>query len=134
MDGETFHPWPSSRDACAPVPSVAMPARPFSPLKFSALMERVFAFDSREILWSPMPRPLNPFIDTQSSCGAFPVWSFITSSHRRTQETQIAPEMPTISLTRRDVSCARVWPHSRQRFSAGERVPAVCTCCAAGIP
>ena len=46
-DGETFQPWPSSREARLPVPSVAMPALPFSPVKFSGLIERVWAFEVR---------------------------------------------------------------------------------------
>jgi len=58
-DGEIFHPWPSSRAACAPVPSVAMPPLPFSPVKFSGLIERVLAFDSRESVPIPRPRPLD---------------------------------------------------------------------------
>jgi hypothetical protein len=39
-DGETFQPCPSSRAAFLPVPSVAWPAFPFSPVKFSGLIER----------------------------------------------------------------------------------------------
>src|ERR1700733_1107244 len=39
MDGLTFHPWPSSRAALAPVPSVAAPPLLFSPVGFSGLME-----------------------------------------------------------------------------------------------
>ena len=39
-EGETFHPCPSSLAAFLPVPSVAMPAFPFSPVKFSGLIER----------------------------------------------------------------------------------------------
>ena len=31
MEGEIFQPWPSSRPASAPVPSVAMPPWPFAP-------------------------------------------------------------------------------------------------------
>src|SRR5690349_1949214 len=58
MQGDIFQPCPRSRAARAPVPSVAIPALPFSPVKFSALMDRVFAPDSREILCSPIPRPL----------------------------------------------------------------------------
>src|SRR5438128_9649559 len=62
IEGETFHPWPSSRAAIAPVPSVAIPALPFSPVKFSALIERDFAFDNRERLPRPMFNPLNAAI------------------------------------------------------------------------
>src|SRR5580692_8552452 len=40
IDGETFQPWPNSREAPLPVPLVAMPAWPFSPVKLSGLMER----------------------------------------------------------------------------------------------
>jgi hypothetical protein len=58
-DGETFHPLPRTLAGPAPVPSVAVPAFPFSPVKFSALMERVFAFESRDKLPNPIPRPLN---------------------------------------------------------------------------
>src|SRR5690606_4075137 len=39
--GETFQPWPRSRAASAPVPSVARPPPPTEPSKFSGLMERV---------------------------------------------------------------------------------------------
>ena len=56
-DGETFQPWPRSRAALAPVPSTAMPALPFSPVKLSGLIERVFAGDRRDRLPRPSPRP-----------------------------------------------------------------------------
>src|SRR6266853_1458550 len=46
-EGETFQPWPKSRAAPLPVPSRAMPALPFSPVKFSGLIERVLALDVR---------------------------------------------------------------------------------------
>ena len=46
-DGEIFQPCPSSRAACAPVPSVAIPPLPFSPVKFSGLIDRDFALESR---------------------------------------------------------------------------------------
>ena len=46
-DGETFHFCPRSRAAFFPVPSTAMPPFPFSPVKFSGLIERVRAFESR---------------------------------------------------------------------------------------
>src|SRR4051794_14942248 len=46
--GEIFHPWPSSRAQFFPVPSVAIPPRPFSPVKFSGLIERDLALLSRE--------------------------------------------------------------------------------------
>src|SRR5215467_3985197 len=62
MEGEIFQPCPRSRAALAPVPSVAIPALPFSPVKFSALIERVLACDSREMLCSPIPRPLKDVI------------------------------------------------------------------------
>ena len=52
IEGETFQPrpepfGPSPRAWILPVPSVAMPPLPFSPVKFSGEMERVFADDSR---------------------------------------------------------------------------------------
>ncbi len=46
-EGETFQPCPRSRAAPWPVPSVAIPALPFSPVKFSGLMERDCAFETR---------------------------------------------------------------------------------------
>src|SRR5215213_2391289 len=46
-DGETFQPWPRSWAAPSPVPCVAMPALPFSPVKFSGEMER----DSESLSW-----------------------------------------------------------------------------------
>src|SRR4029077_5814024 len=39
-DGLIFQPWPSSRAALAPVPSVAVPPFPFSPVKFSGLIDK----------------------------------------------------------------------------------------------
>ena len=56
--GDTFQPWPSSRAATAPVPSVAMPACPLAPVKFSALIERVTALDSLDRLPRLMSSPL----------------------------------------------------------------------------
>jgi hypothetical protein len=65
MDGETFHPRPSSRAGIARVPSVAMPPRPGSPVWFSALIDRVWAADMRDNVPSPMPSPLNsPIVDS----------------------------------------------------------------------
>src|SRR5215831_18238517 len=59
IDGEIFQVRPKSRAALAPVPSVAMPPAPFSPLKFSGLIERVCADDSRERVPRLIPSPLN---------------------------------------------------------------------------
>src|SRR5689334_1189224 len=61
-DGETFHPWPRSDDGHEPVPSVAMPPLPFSPVKFSGLIERVSAFASRQRFAIPTPRPFHSLI------------------------------------------------------------------------
>src|SRR6202000_2737679 len=44
--GLTFQPWPSSLAASLPVPVMAMPPLPFSPVKFSGLMERLLASDT----------------------------------------------------------------------------------------
>jgi hypothetical protein len=41
--GLTFQPWPRFFDALAPVPVVAIPPLPFAPLKFSGLIDLVFA-------------------------------------------------------------------------------------------
>src|SRR6516162_5343300 len=60
FDGETFQPRPRSRAGPAPVPSVAMPPRPFSPVGFSGLIDRVRAVDSRARLPRPRPNPLKP--------------------------------------------------------------------------
>ncbi len=65
--GDTFHPWPSSRATCAPVPSVAMPPLPFSPVKFSALIERVLARDRRDRLPRLRCSPLNGSVMVISS-------------------------------------------------------------------
>jgi hypothetical protein len=46
-DGLTFQPCPKSLDAFKPVPVVAIPPRPFSPLKFSGLIDLVLASDKR---------------------------------------------------------------------------------------
>ena len=42
---------------------VAMAALPFSPVKFSALIDLDFAFEVRQTLCSPTPKPLNSLID-----------------------------------------------------------------------
>jgi len=47
-DGEIFQPWPNFLAACCPVPWVAIPPLPFSPVKFSGLMERDRAFEVRQ--------------------------------------------------------------------------------------
>ena len=47
-DGETFQPWPRSRAQPSPVPVVAIPPLPFSPVKFSGLTERDLAPVMRE--------------------------------------------------------------------------------------
>jgi hypothetical protein len=41
IEGDTFQPWPRPRAQLAPVPSVAMPPFPFSPVKFSGEIDRV---------------------------------------------------------------------------------------------
>src|SRR4249920_2599052 len=57
-DGLTFHPFPRSREADAPVPFSAIPPFPFSPLKFSGLIDRLFASDNRNILERLASMPL----------------------------------------------------------------------------
>src|SRR5277367_1361367 len=61
MEGETFQPWPSSREACAPSPLVAMPAWPFSPVKFSGLMERDSTLSRRKIFSRFTPNVAPPW-------------------------------------------------------------------------
>ena len=56
-DGETFQVRPRSRAAPWPVPSVAMPPFPFSPLKFSGLIDRDCASESRERVPRCISRP-----------------------------------------------------------------------------
>src|SRR6478736_1277020 len=48
-DGLSFHPFPNSRAADSPVPFSAILPFPFSPLKFSGLMHRLFASERRYI-------------------------------------------------------------------------------------
>src|SRR5271154_92487 len=57
IKGFTFHPRPRSRAALEATPSAAVPPFPFSPLKFSGLMENDFASDVRNMLLSPLARP-----------------------------------------------------------------------------
>jgi hypothetical protein len=45
---------------------IDIPAFPFSPVKFSALIDLVFAFDNLERLDKPIPSPLN-------SCARTPI-------------------------------------------------------------
>jgi hypothetical protein len=73
-NGETFHPGPRSRALLAAGPSVDMPPFPFSPVKFSAEIERVFARDKRERLPRFRPKPLKSamvFSSTEYSALAF---------------------------------------------------------------
>src|ERR1700683_5481041 len=46
--GETFHPWPRSRAAFLAAPSTDIPPLPFSPVKFSGLIERDWASERRK--------------------------------------------------------------------------------------
>jgi hypothetical protein len=61
MHGAHFQPRPSSRAGLLGRGS-AMPPRPFSPVTFSAEIERVTASLMRERLPRPMPRPLKGFM------------------------------------------------------------------------
>src|SRR5580658_590373 len=61
MEGETFQPCPNSREAPLPVPLVAMPARPFSPVKFSGLMERDSTLSRRKIFSRLTPNVAPPW-------------------------------------------------------------------------
>src|SRR3954447_525508 len=63
MKGETFQPWPRSRAAPRAGPLVDIPALPFSPVKFSGLIDRVFASDNRNKLPMFTPMPLKPAAD-----------------------------------------------------------------------
>src|SRR5271154_2902432 len=56
-DGEIFQPRPRPRAWMAPVPSVAIPPPPFSPVKFSGLIERDLASERRERLPRFIPSP-----------------------------------------------------------------------------
>jgi len=47
MAGDTFQPRPNSRVAALPSPSVAMPPWPFSPVRFSGLIDRDCAGETR---------------------------------------------------------------------------------------
>ena len=60
--GEIFQPCPSSRAQFSPVPWTAIPAFPFSPVKFSAQIERVFAFEILDRLPKFIPKPLNDIV------------------------------------------------------------------------
>ena len=60
--GEIFHPCPSSRAQFSPVPWTAIPAFPFSPVKFSAQIERVFALEILERFPRFIPKPLNDIV------------------------------------------------------------------------
>src|ERR1035438_401595 len=57
--GLNFQPGPSSLAGPAPVPVVALPPSPFSPVKFSGLMERDIALESRYRLPMLPSIPLN---------------------------------------------------------------------------
>ena len=57
--GDIFQPCPSSLAQFSPVPWTAIPAFPFSPVKFSAQIERVFASDILDRLPKFIPKPLN---------------------------------------------------------------------------
>src|SRR6056297_315949 len=72
--GLSFHPSPRSRAACAPVPSVARAPAFFSPEKFSGLMLRLRASESRLRLPRCIPSPLNDDID--ASARSLPLLAF----------------------------------------------------------
>src|SRR3954447_20304073 len=57
-EGETFQPRPRSRAAPAPVPSVDLPPSPLAPVKFSGLIDRVFALERRDRSPTPAVMPL----------------------------------------------------------------------------
>src|SRR5579871_1508688 len=73
--GETFQPCPRPRAALAAGPSVAMPPLPFSPVKFSGLIERVLALDRRARLPRCIPRPLNSVIPPLSPSAVRSAWA-----------------------------------------------------------
>src|SRR5579863_3412898 len=69
--GETFHPRPSLRAGLFNGSGDAIAPLPFSPVGFSGLIERLFAFDRIGRLPMCMPRPLNDAIACDSSWQAF---------------------------------------------------------------
>ena len=60
--GETFQPRPRSLAARAAGPSADMAALPFSPVKFSAQIERVFALERFARFPRLIPSPLNAIV------------------------------------------------------------------------
>src|SRR3954471_19270564 len=80
-EGETFQPRPRSRAAPAPVPSVALPPSPLAPVKFSGLIDRVLALDSRDRSPTPVVMPLN------GRAGAAACWARgVVVANRATKE------------------------------------------------
>src|SRR5215211_2457332 len=57
MKGLIFQPCPRSRAASEALPCVAMPPLPFSPVRFSGLIEKVFARDTLYKLLRLLSRP-----------------------------------------------------------------------------
>ena len=62
FEGEIFQPRPRPRAWIAPVPSSAIPPLPFSPVGFSALIERDLAVDKRDRLPRCNPSPGKPCV------------------------------------------------------------------------
>jgi|GEM_PF-6853370 len=74
-----------------------MPALPFSPVKFSALIERVFARDKRERLCIPSPNPLNVSIRSLLHCGFVSYFALLCS---KVQTERLCPIPPALSAKR----------------------------------
>jgi len=120
-DGDTFQPRPSSLAALAPVPVVAPPPAPFSPVGFSGLIERVCASVMTDIVKDMILRLRRsrtyiqvayadslPEIAT-SSAG----WSFVVAFGVRDRERDTAtPARQPIPPTM--VSHRGTWPRMSQ--------------------
>jgi hypothetical protein len=101
IDGEIFHPGPRSRQGTAPVPSVAIPPRPFAPVKFSGLIERVSACARRHRFPSPTPIPFHaPSLATTD--GLVPIR---TDAHHHSERRRAAGLKPGPSGRRRSGRC-----------------------------
>src|SRR5439155_1452949 len=112
--GETFQPGPRSRAAFAPMPSVARPPWPGAPEKFSGLIDRERASDSRVRSFMPFGQAIY-----LSACGWLGLVRLLRSyaANCRMQEPRRVP--PWSHGSRRVAPYQRHKPPSRFRVASG---------------
>src|ERR1700685_4114747 len=107
--GETFHPWPRSRAAFLAAPSTDIPPLPFSPVRFSGLIERDWASERRKRL------PRLEFSPSNFSSAADAERQSETGEASKTRRRRIGrmgfwgARAPSNAARRRFVQCGKPW-------------------------